>query len=86
MKIRVKELLRLIKECINEKKLKSAEREKLPDSAFALPGERKYPIHDKRHARNALARVAQHGTEQEKQKVRAAVKKKFPSIEISEEN
>lgn len=46
---------------------------------FALPG-RRYPIHDKAHARNALARIAQHGTAAEKKTVRAAVHAKFPDI------
>jgi hypothetical protein len=55
-------------------------RKKLSKKSFALPGKRKYPIPDKAHARNALARVAQHGTPAEKQKVRAAVKKRFPSL------
>ena len=55
-------------------------RKKLSKKSFALPGKRKYPIPDKAHARNALARVAQHGTKAEQKKVRAAVKKKFPSI------
>ncbi len=40
-------------------KLSSKERNKLPKSKFALPGERKYPVEDKNHAKNALARVAQ---------------------------
>jgi len=40
----------------------------------------KYPIHDIQHARNALARVAQFGTEEEKKKVREAVHAKYPSI------
>jgi hypothetical protein len=56
------------------------ERKKLGKKSFALPGKRKYPIPDKVHARNALARVAQHGTPAEKKKVRQAVKKRFPSI------
>lgn len=46
---------------------------------FALPGGR-YPIHDITHARNALARVSQYGTPEEKAKVKAAVHKKYPSI------
>ena len=37
------------------------ERKKLGKKEFALPGKRKYPIPDKAHARNALARVAQNG-------------------------
>lgn len=39
-------------------KLTTEERDKLPDSKFALPGHR-YPIEDKAHARNAKARAAQ---------------------------
>lgn len=40
-------------------KLTSKQRNALPDSAFALPSERKYPITDKAHAKNAKARVQQ---------------------------
>ena len=40
-------------------KLTAAQRGKLPASAFGLPGEKKYPMPDKRHARNAKARAAQ---------------------------
>jgi hypothetical protein len=56
------------------------ERKKLKRKSFALPGKRKYPIPDKAHARNALARVAQKGTPAEQKKVKAAVRKRFPSI------
>jgi hypothetical protein len=62
------------------KELKTKDRKKLRKSAFALPGKRKYPIPDKAHARNALARVAQHGSAAEQKKVKAAVKRRFPSI------
>jgi hypothetical protein len=62
------------------KDLTTKDRKKLTKKSFALPGKRKYPIPDKAHARNALARVAQNGTPAEKKKVRAAVKKRFPSI------
>jgi hypothetical protein len=62
------------------KDLSGKKRKKLSKKSFALPGKRKYPIPDKAHARNALARVAQSGTAEEKQKVRAAVKRRFPSI------
>ena len=44
------------------KELSTKDRRKLNRNSFALPGKRKYPIPDKAHARNALARVAQHGT------------------------
>ena len=65
---------------VAEKKLTTKERKGLKTSIFALPDERKYPINDKSHARNALSRVAANGTAAEKKKVRAAVSKKYPSI------
>lgn len=40
-------------------KLTSKKRNKLPDSDFALPKERKYPVNDKAHAKNAKARASQ---------------------------
>lgn len=61
-------------------KLTYSQRKKLPKGAFAIPEERKYPIHDKAHARNALARVAAYGTPEEKRRVRAAVAKRYPDI------
>ena len=60
-------------------KLTAADRHALPSKDFALPGER-YPIEDISHGRNALARVSQHGSPEEKAKVRAAVHRKFPEI------
>lgn len=39
--------------------LSTAARKKLSASDFALPSKRKYPIHDKAHVLNALARAAQ---------------------------
>ncbi len=40
-------------------KLNAAKRNKLSESTFGLPGERKYPIPDKAHAANAKARATQ---------------------------
>jgi hypothetical protein len=60
-------------------KLTYAERKSLPAKSFALPGGR-YPIEDPTHARNALARVSQHGTPEEKAKVRGAVHRRYPDI------
>ncbi len=60
-------------------KLTSKERKQMPAGKFALPG-RRYPIEDASHARNALARVAQHGTPEEKKTVRAKVHREYPSI------
>jgi hypothetical protein len=62
-------------------KLTAAKRKKIPAKDFALGGGR-YPIEDASHARNALARISQHGTPAEKKKVRAAVHKKYPSIKV----
>ena len=39
-------------------KLTAAQRNTLPDEAFALPG-RRYPIPDATHARDALARASE---------------------------
>jgi hypothetical protein len=61
-------------------KLSSKQRSKLPKSSFAVPSKDGYPIHDKAHARNALARVSQFGSPSEKKKVRAAVHRRYPSI------
>jgi hypothetical protein len=54
---------------LNEKK-----RDKLPDSKFGLPEERKYPMPDESHARNAKARASQ---QEEKGNLSPADKKKI---------
>lgn len=61
-------------------KLTYGERKELPTKSFAEPKKRKYPIPDASHARNALARVAQHGSSMEKKMVRAEVHRRFPQI------
>ena len=60
-------------------KLTTRGRKQIKAKNFALPG-RRYPLPDIQHARNALSRVAQHGTPEEKRKVRAKVYKKYPSL------
>jgi hypothetical protein len=65
-------------------RLSYRERQSLPSRLFVFPKERRYPIPDKAHARNALARVSQHGTPAERAKVRRAVKRRFPDIKVSE--
>ncbi|WP_273845405.1 hypothetical protein [Rubrobacter calidifluminis] len=57
------------------------QRKKLPPSAFVFPKEKRYPIHDKAHARNALARVAQHGTPAEQAAVKKAVYSRYPELD-----
>ena len=44
---------------ISKATLSTEARKKLSDEDFALPSKKKYPIHDKAHVRNALARAAQ---------------------------
>ena len=65
-------------------KLTSAERKRLPKSSFAIPSKApesgSYPIDTANRARNALARVSQHGSSEEKRKVRAKVRGKYPGI------
>jgi hypothetical protein len=68
-------------------KLDAAARKSLPKKDFALPSTRSksggkggYPIPDKSHARNALARVSQHGSSEQKKEVRAKVHAKYPDI------
>lgn len=39
--------------------LTTKRRKKLPKSDFGLPGEKKYPMPDKKHAANAKARATQ---------------------------
>ncbi len=70
--------------------LTTAKRKKLKSSQFALPGKGEgmggkgpgaYPIDTEARARNALSRVAQHGTPSEKAAVKRKVKAKYPGIE-----
>lgn len=62
-------------------KLTYKQRKKLPKDEFVFPAKKAYPIDTIGRARNALSRVSQFGTEAEKKKVRAAVHKKYPSID-----
>ena len=59
--------------------LTTKERKAIPRTDFALPG-RRYPIEDKAHARNALARVSQNGSSEEKEAVRREVARRYPKI------
>ncbi|MEA2536420.1 MAG: hypothetical protein QOF11_654 [Chloroflexota bacterium] len=54
--------------------LSEKKRDAIPESKFGLPEERKYPMPDKAHARNAKARASQQEergnlTEKEKAKI-----------------
>lgn len=59
--------------------LTSASRNALPASAFVFPAQRRYPIHDAAHARDALARSS---GKPEEAAVRAAVKRRYPGIAV----
>ena len=63
-------------------KLTTKKRKAIPTKSFAGPN-RSYPINDASHARNALARVSQHGTPALKARVRGAVRRKYPGIKQS---
>ena len=62
------------------KELTTKGRKHIAKKNFAIPEKEAYPIHDISHARNALARVSQHGSPEEKKKVRSAVYRKYPSL------
>lgn len=57
--------------------LSTKARNRLPDSSFAVPSERKFPIENRGHAANAEARAQ--GTKYEAQ-VNAAVHRKYPDM------
>lgn len=76
--------------------LTTEERNRLPDSAFAIESERKYPVptveqlrkagaprpevSGPRHALNAIQRVETDGTPQERIKVRAVINTRYPEV------
>ena len=65
-------------------KLTTKQRKSLPKKSFAIPEKAlasgSYPIEDANHARNALARVSQFGSPEEKARVRGAVKRRYPGM------
>ena len=72
--------------------LTAARRKRLPSEDFALPGKGAgpggkgsgaYPIPNESHARNALARAAQHATPAEQATIRHKVHEKFPGIKLA---
>ncbi len=62
------------------KVLTTKARDALKDSEFAIPEKRAYPIQDIAHARNALARVDEFGTDDEKSRVHEAVSRRYPGL------
>jgi hypothetical protein len=63
-------------------KLATTARKRVPKSSFAIPSKKPVQVLTRfpTNARNALARVSQHGSPAEKAKVRAAVHRKYPGI------
>lgn len=57
------------------------QRQKMPDSQFGLPAQKKYPIDTVARARNALARAAQNATPAEQAQIKRRVKSKYPQIQ-----
>lgn len=57
-------------------------RARIKETNFVFPEQKKYPIHDRRHALAALGFVGMHGTPSEKAAVHASVAKKYPGLEI----
>jgi hypothetical protein len=64
----------------NQRRNTKAGRKRMSSKSFALPKQKKYRIDDLAHARNALARVSQHGSPKQKAAVRKAVQRKYPSL------
>lgn len=65
-------------------KLSTEERNKLPDSDFALPGHR-FPIHNEEHARLAVEMASRGTTPEEAETIRRKVHARYPDIEIGGE-
>lgn len=61
-------------------KLDAKRRNAIPSSEFAMPKERKYPIEDASHARDALARARQQGVYNI---VAPKVHARYPNMEIA---
>lgn len=62
--------------------LTTQQRKRLPTGRFGLPGQRKYPIADESHARNALARAAEFATPSERDEVQRNVHRLYRGIRI----
>lgn len=71
-------IMSLADRIISEKRLTTAERNALPSSAFADPKNRKFPMNDKAHIRNARARE-HFASSKVKMKIDAKAKKVLPS-------
>jgi len=66
---------------MSEAPLNAKRRNALPASDFALPG-RRYPIDTPARARSALARGQANATPEEYRRIVAAVKRKYPNMDV----
>ena len=57
--------------------LTAKKRKSLPSSAFVFPKDKRYPIHDRKHAANALSRAS---GKPEYETVRRAVCRRYPDM------
>ena len=65
---------------VREGALTEAERDALPSRDFAVPGERKYPIHDREHGRLALTFVAAPSNKAYRYRVLSRVFSRYPEL------
>jgi len=63
--------------------LTSKKRKSLPKQSFAIPSKRGYPIHDRAHAANALARAS---GKPEYATVKRAVCRRYPDLPACKSN
>ncbi|HLH44354.1 MAG TPA: hypothetical protein VKV74_15295 [Bryobacteraceae bacterium] len=56
------------------------DRRNLPDSDFALPKTRQYPIPDPLHARLALGEARANATASERKQIAEAIRKRYPQM------
>ncbi len=66
-------------------KLNAKARAAIPTNSFALPG-RRFPIEDKSHAKNALARASQFASPEEQAEIKRKVKSKYPGIKVKDKD
>jgi hypothetical protein len=74
--------LKACKKKVEEAALSAKARDSLPKGSFVFPKERRYPIHDISHARNALARSS---GKPEEGTVKKAVYAKYPGLRKTQE-
>ena len=75
-------LAKAVEEAVEVEKgrLKAKERHSLPDSDFAIPEKREYPINDESHARAALS-MLHNASPEEQKRIKAAVHRRYPDID-----